>query len=458
MDRELVSIALVRIRALLELGDTQEAGRVLMALLPADQADLFRELGAEEREGLLALLDPEQSADVLEQMDDDAVLELVTDLPPTELAPILDEMEPDMAADLLGDLEPAATEAALAEMEAPEEVRSLLQYPDDTAGGLMTSQYYAYPLSARVGEVFDAIRAEPLEDEEIPYVYALGEGGQLEGVARLADLIRAHPQQLLGNIVRPAEASISAVEDRESVVELINRYHLVAVPVLDDAQRLIGVITADDAMTAQDQEASEDIYVGAGIISLAGQEAARSDLLLRGPLWRVWLVRVPFLFVTLLGAMLAGSVIGAFKEALGAVLALAFFVPVVMGMGGNVGAQSGEVFIRANALGQIDRHRFFAHLLKEATVGLGLGLLVGVPAGLIALFWQGIPELGLVVSLSMVVTATLASVIGFLAPYLLLRIGADPAAGSSPFVTTLKDIIGLLVYFTLATALMGQLL
>ncbi len=231
-----------------------------------------------------------------------------------------------------------------------------------------------------------------------------------------------------------------------------------ALPVLDNERRLVGVITADDAMAALEQEASEDIYKSAGIISPSEQQPAKSDRLVRGPVWHAWWVRIPFLLITLVGGMLAGAVIGVYEEALEAVVSLALFIPVVMNMGGNSGAQSTAIFIRGHVLGQINPRQFVGHLLREAVVGLGMGSILGVLAGLIAGIWQGMMEIGLVVGLSLACTMTLAATLGFLIPFVLVKIGADPAAGSDPLITTIKDITSLLIYFFFANLFMSQLL
>ena len=449
---------LEQIRHLLEQGERERALGLLASLLPADKASLFETLDLQTQERLLPSVDADDAADIMEEMDDDDAAALAEQLDTALLTQVLNEMEPDEAADLLGDLSPQLRFDALQGMESPEEVRPLLRYPDDSAGGLMTSDYYMYPEQMSVGRVFRDIREQPPRDEEIPFVYAVDEEGRLTGAARLADLIRAHSEQPLSAITQAEVLSVRAFDDQESVTRLINRYDLMAVPVLDDRARLVGVITADDAIAAQEEEVSEDFYGFAGIISAGGEEAARSDLLVRGPVWRAWKVRVPFLVITLLGSMLAGTVIGAYEHALESVIILAMFIPVVMTMGGNAGSQSTEIFIRGHALGQIETGRFARHLLREIIVGIGMGIIMGIVAGIIAAVWQGLPRLGLTVGISMVGTMTVAASMGFIVPFILLKLGFDPAAGAIPFITTMIDIIGLLVYFVLATSLLGYML
>jgi magnesium transporter len=446
------------IRRFLEQGQIKKALTLLASLLPADKADVFADLSSDMQQQLLPGIGLEDTAEILEELDDDEARDVAQQVDSNVLAQVLDEMEPDEAADLLGDLSQDLRFRTLADMETREEVLPLLRYPDDSAGGLMTSDFNVFPESTPIGDVFRAIRAQMHHGEEIPYVYAVDNGKRLTGIAPLVSLIRTHPAQPLSAITETEFVSVNPLDDQEVVVQLVTRYDLLALPVIDPEGRLLGVITADDAMAAQQEEASEDIYKGAGIMSLGGQEAARSDLLVRGPIWRVWLVRVPFLVITLFGGMLAGGVIGAYEEALKNITVLAFFIPVVMGMGGNAGAQSDEIFIRAHALGQIDLRRFHTYLLKEVAVGLGMGVLLGIPTWLITTIWQGNPQLGLVVGLAMGATLSLSTFVGYVIPYILIRLGMDPTAGASPFITMIKDISGLFIYFTLASLILGHML
>ncbi|UOE93102.1 magnesium transporter [Alkalihalobacillus sp. LMS39] len=188
------------------------------------------------------------------------------------------------------------------------------------------------------------------------------------------------------------------------------------------------------------------------------KETIKSDVLVNGSVFQIWKVRLPFLIITLIGGMLAGAVVGAFEEALEAIVILAVFIPVIMDMGGNAGTQSSSIFTRAFVLGQISFERWKKHLGKEILVGISMGAVLGVAACLIAYLWQGIFALGLVVGLSLFFTVTIATTIGFLIPYILVKLGFDQAAGSDPFITTIKDVTGLLIYFGLASVLLAHLM
>ncbi|MFU8827050.1 MAG: magnesium transporter, partial [Brevefilum sp.] len=435
----------------------REAAALISPLLPPDQAEIFEDLSLEEQTHLLEMVAASQAANILEELDDDDAASLAESLDMDMLARVLDEMEPDEAADLLGDLSPELRRQSLKHITDSAEIQSLLRYADDTAGGLMTSEYYVFPAETPVGEIFNHIRAQPIQDEEIPYIYAVDEQGQLAGIARLADLIRAHPELPLLGIIDTQFVSIEAKEDQETAAQLLNRYDLLALPVLDSAGRLLGVITVDDAIAALEEEATEDIYKSAGIMATRDNQSVKSDLMVRGPVWRSWIVRIPFLLLTMVGGLLAGGVIGVFEEALETVVVLAFFIPVVMNMGGNSGTQSVGIFIRGQVLGQIDLNDFGKHLLREIGVGLGLGVILGLIAGAVATFWQGDLSIGLVVGLAIVCTTVLSTALGFLVPLTINKLGIDPAVASEPVITTINDFTGMLIYFLFASLFISTL-
>jgi magnesium transporter len=308
---------------------------------------------------------------------------------------VLSEMASDEAANLLGDLDPKLRQQILKQLPEADRVRPLLRYPDDTAGGMMTSDFYVFPHETTAREMLRRLKSQPTHDEEVPYIYAVDEHGRLTGVIRLADLLRAHPQEPLRSIAKAQVVSIDADQDQELAARLLNRYDLLALPVVDDQGRILGVITADDAMAVLEQETTEDIYKRAGILSAKVRQAPKSDLLVRGPVWLVWAVRLPFLLITVAGGILAGVVIEIFSGLLETVVVLTLFIPIIMDMGGNAGLQSTSIFIRGYVLGHIDPNTFGKHILREISIGLGMGALLGVIVGLFAAIWQGLPAIGL---------------------------------------------------------------
>jgi len=436
----------------------KEVGALFSTLLPADKSDVYESLDIEQQQALLPVADAGDVADIIEQIGDRDAAELAESLEPEVLVQVLAEMEPDEAADLLGDIDPVLKQQIISQLPEKELVRPLLRYPDESAGGLMTSEFYMFPEETTAREMLRSLKTQPAQDEEIPYIYGVDEHGRLTGVIRLADLLRAHPRESLQSIAKSQIVSIRADQDQELAARILNRYDLMALPVVDEEGRILGVITADDAMEVLQEETTEDIYKRAGILAAKVKDGPRSDYMVRGPVWRSWAVRAPFLVITMAGGMMAGVVIEQFEAVLEAVVILVLFIPVIMDMGGNAGLQSTSIFIRGHALGQIDPYEIGKHLLREIAIGLGMGVLLGLIVGLLALFWQGIPELGLVVGISLSLTIIIATFLGFLIPFSLTKMGIDPAAGSGPVITTIKDITGLLIYFGTATLLLSHMM
>jgi len=253
-------------------------------------------------------------------------------------------------------------------------------------------------------------------------------------------------------------ASVSTDTDQEEVARLLQKLDWLAIPVVDNENRLVGIVTIDDAVDILEEEATEDILDAAGFADVAGSEADRSEVLTKGSLWRIWAVRLPFLIITLAAGMAAGLIIEGFEEILESVVIVAFFIPLIMDMGGNVGTQSSTVFARGVVLGHINTKQFLRPFMKELGVGFTMGAMVGVLAGGIITLWLGLPMLGLAVGIALVATMTLAALLGFLVPYMLIKLKVDQAAGSAPVITSIKDISGLFIYFALVVVLMGGVL
>ena len=251
---------------------------------------------------------------------------------------------------------------------------------------------------------------------------------------------------------------VSTDTDQEVVAKTLQDFDLLAIPVVDKEGLLVGIVTIDDAVDIFEDEATEDILYQAGIVGVTNRESDRSEVLIQGSLWKIWKVRLPFLLITLAAGMLAGVVVAGFEETLEAIAAVAIFIPLIMDMGGNVGTQSSTVFVRGVVLEHININKFVRHLLKEAGIGFSMGILIGVAAGIIASIWQGMPMLGIAVGLSLVFTMTLASLLGFLIPFVLIKLNVDQAAGSAPIITSIKDVAGLIIYFLLVIVFMGHMM
>lgn len=439
---------LARVRAALERDDLPAAMEIIEALHPPDQAELFSELDDQVQAALLPELDPTDSADILENLDDEAAAELVADLSTEALIRIVDEMEPDEAADLLGDLEPEQMEAVLAGLEDPDEVRPLLLHADDSAGGLMTSEFLALRRRMTAREAIQALREWRPEEEDIYSLFVVDREGILVGVVSLRQLVLADPNSRLEEIMRREVISVQVGADQEECARLMSRYDLVALPVVDPGGRLLGVVTVDDVVDVLVEEATEDIQ------RLGGAQPLERRYLDGGVL-DVVRKRIGWLFLLFITATLTGSVMRLFEEELQAVVALTFFIPLLIGTGGNAGAQTTTTLIRALGVGEIDLGDALRALWYEVRAGVLLGMAMAVVAYVRALTWGSSQELALTVSLAIFCIVVWANGLGSLLPLLATRLKIDPAVVSGPVMSTLVDATGLFIYFSLARVILG---
>jgi magnesium transporter len=450
MDTINLDNVLEELRAALEGRDLVAATSIIEALRPPDQAELLAELDEDEQVALLPELNPEDSADILEELDEEEAAELVASLPTATLIRIVDQMEPDQAADLLGDMDPEQARAVLAGLEDPHEVRPLLLHPDDSAGGLMTSEFLALRRRMTAAEAINAIRTWKPDAETIYYLFVVDAEGRLSGVVNLRQLVMADPQARLMDIMDPEVISVPVGTDQEECARLMSRYDLLALPVVNGGDRLIGVITIDDVVDVLEDEATEDIqrlggaqpldrpYLDTGILSVARKRIG-------------WLL---LLFIT---ESLTGSVLRHFEEELDAVVALTFFVPLLIGTGGNAGSQTTSTIIRALALGEMDLGDGLRALWHELRIGLTLGLGLAAIAFGRALLWDTGQELAITVAVAIFTIVLWANILGALLPLLAGKLKIDPTVVSGPAMSTLVDATGLFIYFTIARLVLSNL-
>lgn len=441
---------LANIRQALEEGRVDEAVRLLSDQRPADMAEVFDELEDEEQVDLLPRLEVEDSADVLEYLDDLDAVELADELADDDLARIIDEMEPDEAADLLGDLTPERRRSILAQLEDPDEIRPLLLYDDETAGGLMTSDVLALRRRMTVADALEAVRttAPSSSAETLYYLYVVDRDGRLAGVTSLYDLLRANPRALVADIMSSDVISVEADVDQEQVARLMTRYSLLSVPVVNKQGVLLGIITHDDLVDVIELEATEDIQ----------RQGATSPLdrdYLDTPALTVARKRAGWLLLLFFTGTLTSRVLQAFEAELAAVVSLAFFIPLLIGTGGNAGAQTTSTIIRSLALGEIDIGDARHVLWHELRVGLLLGLIVGAIGFGLALLWDTQFSVAQAVALALLAIVVWANAVGSLLPLLASRVHIDPALVSNPLMSTLVDATGLLIYLQIAKVILG---
>ena len=448
MDAFILDDILAQLRAALERDDLGGAVAVIESLQPADRADLVEELSDADQIILLSQLDPAESADVLEEMEDEDAASLAERLPLADLAGILDEMEADEAADVLGDLPPERMAEALRKMEEPTEVISLLQYPDDTAGGLMTPAFVTLRRDWRVQEALESLRRVGPDADSAYYLFVTDEDGVLQGVVGLRDLVVAFPETVIEALMDPNVVSVPVMADQEICARTLSRYGFLALPVVDESNRLVGVITADDLIEVAEDEATEDMY---RMVGISGEERVF------GPLRSSVIKRLPWLAVNMVTLFIAITVVNAFEWVIAGMVALATFLPLVSGQGGNAGSQTTTVIVRGMALGEVDVRNGVRALAKELAAAAINGAIIGIGTGVAIYLWKQEPVIATSAALAMVLNFLVAALAGVLVPLGLKLMRVDPALASAAFVTAVTDTLGFLFFLGIAALLLQYL-
>ncbi len=414
---------------------------------PGDLLELLEDLEPDQKAELINQLSDENATLIFQELEDFEQAEILRLLTGDQAKVILSDMASDDAADLIGELSPEEIEVvlqSLGEEEMPE-IGKLLQYPEESAGGIMTTEYISLPADIPVEEAISRLRELAAQAETIYYIFVVDQENHLIGVLSLRDLIAASDGTSIKDVMRRNVINVKAEMDQEEVARIVSKYDLLAVPVVDDDERLLGIITVDDIIDVLEQEATEDIYRFAGAGEVEGVELTEASV------GKVVSLRLPWLLISMAGGIVSGSVIGVYRSTLEAIVVLAVFIPVIMGMGGNVGTQSSTIFVRGLATGEIEASEVWAYFFREVKIGLAMGVICGLLISVAAFIWQGNPYLGIVVGTSMLATICVATLIGTLVPMLLNRLNIDPAITAGPFVTTIKDFTGLLIYFFFAS-------
>jgi magnesium transporter len=417
---------------------------------PADLGDVLSSLDEEQRVEVVKALPAKLSGPALVEMPDEVqaetTLELLAAEAPAAAGQIVEELPDDEAADLVGGLDPEQQERILAEVEDRAEIEDLLRYDPQTAGGLMTAQVVTVRAFETAGEAIESLRRQAEEIEDFSQVYVVDGQDHLLGVLPIKRLVTSPASRAVQQIMEDTDVRVAPEMDQEEVARLIRRYNVPAVPVVDGAGRLLGQVTFDDVIDVVEEEQTEDLLKFGGT-------SADEDL--AAPWTGAVRSRLPWLFINLLTAFLAGWVAALFQNQVSKVLALVFWMPIIAGMGGNGGTQALAVTVRRVALGLIPPGQAFRVIGKEVAVGLVNGLANGVLAGGVALLLGHGLRLGLVVCLAMTGNLLVAGFAGGLIPLFLARIGVDPAVASSIFVTTFTDVCGFLLLFGLTIWVMG---
>jgi magnesium transporter len=426
-------------------------------LHPADIAEIINHAPASAHNKLFDLIDDEIKPDVLAELDDQAEADILEDLTDEEISDIVEEMAPDDAADVLGELEERSEDIlGLMETEESEDVRELLQYDEETAGGIMTSDFVAVQATMTATEAIDYI-AELELDEPLYNLYVIDLNGRLTGWIQLWELLKkTNHGMTLEQLADKETISVHTDADQEEVAKIASKYDLSSLPVLDANDRLVGRVTADDIMDVMEEEASEDIF------KLAG--SSDSELEDTSPL-QACKARLPWLLITLGTGFISSLILKSFMNhlSMAEIVVLSFFVPIIMAMGGNTGIQSSTLIIRGIALGASHSRRVMKIITHEIIAGATMGLICGTTIGLWASFLitkdggaaVAPSYLALTVGLALFSAMAFAAVFGALVPVLLNRAKIDPAVASGPFVTASNDIFALLIYYGITLLMLG---
>ena len=444
-------VILDTVRRLNRRGAVAHLLKLLDKTHPADMAWVFRHLSPAERKDIFIIIaQTDQVGEFLSEVDLAIMLELVEDLTPKFMVAVISEMASDDVADLLEALpEELANEIRrLMEKEDREEVDELLQYHPETAGGLMSPDFMALDGELSAGDAIKKIQELSEEMEMAFYLYITHGEGQLAGVISLRELLLHPPYRLLKNIMNSNVTSVATDTNQEEVAHVISQYNFLAVPVVDSGYKLVGIVTVDDIIDVIREEATEDFLQMAG----AGKDR---EILLKSTFDNA-ITRAPWLFDSWIGGVLAIFIIMYFDTELQKVMVLAAFIPIVMGMGGNIATQSSTIIIRGMATGRVNMQELSKVVFKEMRVGLILGTVYGLFLGVLAFFGYAEPvNLGLVVGLSVLFVMTMSATVGTFVPLILKRLDFDAAVATGPFVTTSIDILGVLAYFLIAKTLLN---
>jgi magnesium transporter len=447
-----LEIVLDSVKRLLRIGATANLLNLLQKQYPADLAQIFAELPEKERRAAFSVLVERHSRlamEALAEMEPAAAAELLSDRPAEDIARLVQEIPTDDAATIIDHL-PEELSAAVVELMKPKPgggVGELLEYAEKTAGRIMNPNVFALREDQTAGEAITALQ-QARDVEMVFYLYVVDERRHLVGVVSLRRLLLVPPDTPLKRIMTTDLISVRADMDQEEVARQVASYNILAIPVVDEENKLVGVITVDDVIDVIKDEATEDVYRLAGVASDDRVFTRATDSLRR---------RLPWLIVNLATAFMAASVVAIFEPTISKVTALAIFMPIVAGMGGNAATQTLAVIVRGIALGELTWGNSRAALFKEVMVGLGNGVATGVVAAAVAWLTRGNAMLGMILGMAMIINMFVAAAAGTLIPLALRALKVDPALASSVFITTLTDVFGFLSFLGLGTLFLRYL-
>ncbi|MBM4119612.1 MAG: magnesium transporter [Nitrospira sp.] len=445
-------MVLLSVQKLLRRGAITNLTKMLGKTHPADIAKLIVHLPSpKEKRTVFELVKGEgPRGQVLSEMDADSIQHVLSEVPAPDIAWLLKDLASDDVTYIMGVLpdELAKEILALMKTEDSTEIAELLKYPKDTAGGIMTTEFLALLEDTTAQETIRRLQ-RATDTEQVFYVYVTDKDEHLVGVLSLRQLLTVPPDTPLKSIMVRDVFNVPVDMDQEEVARQVARYNLLAIPVVEKDNTLVGIITVDDVVDVIREEATEDMLKSAGV--------SEEDLLAASSSLKAASTRLPWLFTSLFGSLLSGAILWYFRYTIQEVVAIVTFIPVIAAMGGNVGLQSSTLIIRGLATGGIELTDVWTVFFREVRIGLLLGLACGVLLTLVGWIWHGQPFLGMVVGVSLLMAFVISTSMATIMPVFLKRVGVDPAVAAGPFVTTANDITGISVYLTLSTGVLAYL-
>ncbi|PID58979.1 MAG: magnesium transporter [Ignavibacteriae bacterium] len=442
IDNELIE----NISKLIKTGADKSVLNVLTGLHPADIAEILNHLELEYAKRIFALFPSEQASEIITELDENVREKVLKEIDVKTLTEIVDELYTDDATDIVSDLPPGIAKQVLKNIDKEDsaEVMKLLEYPEDTAGGIMTSNFVWVDYNATIKDAITEVRRNAEEFDHIYHIYVLKENEELLGIVTLKSLLTNKLQKKVKSVIQEDLMYVTPEMDQEEVAHIMNKYDLVAIPVVDEHRRMLGRITFDDIQDVIQNEASEDLQKIAGLT----EEEEKSDSIIT-----ISKIRLPWLIVALLMELLAALVLRGYEDYIQQIFIATFFVPVVMAMGGSTGTQAAIVMVKSISSGEVWVSESFNNLFKEFLVAFVNGLVLGaVLFGSVTLLFPR-DELSInfaiVLSVSLLLIIITATVVGASIPLILKKLNTDPAIATGPFVTTSNDILGLLIYLTI---------
>ncbi|WP_432202414.1 magnesium transporter [Staphylococcus warneri] len=437
---------------LLQDGDIDAFREEFLSMHNYEQSEYFEDTDEEKRQKIFEFLSPSEVADFFDHLDiDDEEYEaLFENINANYASHILEEMSYDNAVDILNELSKPKVASLLTLMnnEDANEIKALLHYEEDTAGGIMTTEYLSLKSTTPVKEALMHVKEQAPNAETIYVIFAVNEDDQLVGVLSLRDLITAENDAYIEDVMSERVISVDVATDQEDVAKIMRDYDFIAVPVVDYQNHLLGIITIDDILDVMDEEASEDYSRLAGVSDID----STNDSVIKTAMKRLpWLIILTFL------GMITATILGSFEDTLSKVALLAAFIPIISGMSGNSGTQSLAVSVRNISTGDIDEQSKFKVALREAGSGLLSGIVCSIILIIIIISIYRQPLLAVIVGGSLTCAMTVGTLVGSMIPLLMNKLKIDPAVASGPFITTINDIVSMLIYFGLATSFMSYL-